>query len=53
MVIMTEGKKAIVEKLIEAVMNKDKKSADAALARYVNNRVAGKIRKVQNSEDLV
>ena len=45
--------KRLAEKLVEAIMNKDKGKAQQALAAMVNTRLAGKIVRVRKTEPLI
>lgn len=40
-------------KLIECVLNGDKKGADAALKSIIANNINSKLRKAANTEDLI
>lgn len=48
-----DNSQKIVEKLIEAVMNKNNESAGKQLNAYINNRLVDKIKQVNKTEHLI
>lgn len=50
---VNETSRMLATQLVDGIVNKDKKAAEAALIQMVNNRIGAKIKHVAQNENLI